>query len=81
MGEKGVNMLGVEPPSVADVNNRAEVTEIHTILMQNDVVIVEGLTNLDKISGNKVTLIAMPLKIEKGDGAQARVIVIEETTD
>lgn len=79
MGMKGVNILGVEPPSVADVNNLKEVTEIHTILMQHNIVIVEGLMNLDAISSEKVTLIAMPLKVEKGDGAPARVIVVEET--
>ncbi|MDP5231546.1 MAG: cyclase family protein [Cellulophaga sp.] len=81
MGEKGVNILGVEPPSVADVNNLPEVTEIHTILMQNDIVIVEGLVNLDQITAEKVTLIAMPLKIKNGDGAPARVIVLEEITE
>lgn len=77
-GEKKVNVLGVEPPSVADVNNLAEVTEIHHILMKNDVLIVEGLTNLQAISTERVTLIALPLKIEDGDGAPARILAIED---
>lgn len=77
MGEKGVDLLAVEPPSVADVNNIEEVTEIHTILMKNDIIIVEGLTNLDQLSKEKVTLVALPLKVEKGDGAPARVIAME----
>ena len=34
-GEKKINMIGVEPPSVADVNNIKAVTEIHQILMKN----------------------------------------------
>lgn len=78
MGEQGVNILGVEPPSVADVNNLEEVTEIHTILMEGDIIIVEGLTNLEALSQRKVTLIALPLKVENGDGAPARIIAIEE---
>ena len=78
LGLKGVNILGVEPPSVADVNNLEEVTQIHTILMKNDVIIVEGLTNLDALSKSKITLIAMPLKVENGDGAPARVIALEK---
>lgn len=78
MGEKGVNILGVEPPSVADVNNLKEVTEIHNILMQNDIIIAEGLTNLAALTRSKVTLIALPLKVEKGDGAPARIIALEE---
>lgn len=77
LGEKGVGLLGVEPPSVADVNNIDEVTEIHTILMKNDILIVEGLTNLDQLSKSQVTLIATPLKILRGDGAPARVLALE----
>ena len=77
MGAKGVNLLGVEPPSVADVNNLPEVTEIHKILMENDVIIVEGLCNLDAIFQKKIILVALPLKVENGDGAPARVIAIE----
>lgn len=78
LGENNVNILGVEPPSVADVNNLEEVTKIHRILMENDIIIVEGLTNLYAISQPKVKLIALPLKIENGDGAPARVIAIEQ---
>ncbi len=77
LGEINVNILGVEPPSVADVNNIEEVTEIHNILMKNDIIIVEGLCNLDQITQPKVTLIALPLKVEGGDGAPSRVIALE----
>tara|TARA_R110002049_G_scaffold264688_1_gene440809 strand:+ start:18914 stop:19552 length:639 start_codon:yes stop_codon:yes gene_type:complete len=78
LGEKGVNILGVEPPSVADVNNMVEVTEIHNILMKNNIIIVEGLCNLEQITKSKVTLIALPLKLEGGDGAPSRVIALED---
>jgi kynurenine formamidase len=77
IGAKQINILGVEPPSVADVNNLDEVTSIHTILMSHNIVIVEGLTNLDKLSKEKVTLMAFPIKIKNGDGAPARVIAME----
>ena len=75
-GEKKINMIGVEPPSVADVNNLEEVTQIHQILMKNDIIIIEGLINLEAIKSSFVTLIALPLKINNGDGAPARVIAI-----
>ena len=78
LGEKKVNILGVEPPSVADVNNIDEVTEIHHILMKNDIIIVEGLCNLEQITAQKVTLIALPLKVEGGDGAPSRVIALQQ---
>ena len=76
--EKGVSLVGVESPAVADVNNLEKVTEIHRILLSGDVVIVEGLTNLDKITAEKVRLVALPLKLMKGDGAPCRAIVLED---
>ncbi len=76
--EHNVKMLGVEAPSVADVNNLPEVREIHEILLGGGVIIVEGLTALNKIKSDEVLLIALPLKIKDGDGAPARVIALEE---
>jgi len=74
---KGINMLAVETPSVADVTDMEEVTKIHEILLGGDIIIVEGLTNLDSVTKQKVQLIALPLKIKGGDGAPARVIAVE----
>ncbi|MBU2948337.1 cyclase family protein [Zobellia uliginosa] len=77
LGAKAINILGVEPPSVADVNNIQEVTEVHNILMKNDIIIAEGLTNLEALSQPQITLVALPLKVKNGDGAPARIIAIE----
>ncbi len=74
---KKVKMVGVEPPSVADVNNLAEVTLIHQILLGGGITIVEGLCNLDQLSQEKVLLFALPIKYAGGDGAPARVIALE----
>ncbi len=79
LGEKGISLIGVEGPSVADVNNLKEVTRIHEILLGNDIIIIEGLTNLDDITQPKVQLVALPLKVQKGDGSPARVIAIESS--
>ena len=76
--EKKVRMLGVEPPSVADVNNIDELTTIHQILFKGGVIVVEGLANLGSVSKAQVTFIALPLKIAHGDGAPARAIAIED---
>jgi len=77
MAEKQISFVGVEPPSVADVNNMVEVTEIHEILLGADIVIAEGLCNLDQITTENVEVVALPLKPEGGDGCPARVIAIE----
>lgn len=77
--ENKVRMLGVEPPSVADVNNIEELTTIHKILFEGGVIVVEGLANLTSVSKPQVTFIALPLKIAAGDGAPARAVAIEES--
>lgn len=77
--KKKINLLAIEPPSVAIVTDLLEETKIHSILLEGDIIIVEGLTNLNELSQEKVKLIALPLKIKKGDGAPTRVIAIEKT--
>lgn len=72
-----VRLLGVEPPSIADVNILPEVTRIHQILLGGGVTIVEGLAHLDQLSQEKVLLLALPLKLAGGDGAPVRAIAIE----
>ena len=72
--EKKVALLGVEPPSVADVNDLSEVTEVHQILFRGGIVIVEGLVNLNLLGNGQVEFTALPLKIEGGDGSPVRAI-------
>ncbi|MGC6456436.1 MAG: cyclase family protein [Coraliomargaritaceae bacterium] len=71
--ERKVNILGVEPPSIADVANIKEVTQIHTILLEANVTIVEGLCNLE-LCPERIFFAAFPLKIHQGDGAPCRAV-------
>jgi kynurenine formamidase len=67
--KKKIKMLGIDMPSPDKYP-----FEIHKLLLENDVYIIENLTNLDKLLGNKnFEIIAFPLKI-KADGSMARVI-------
>jgi arylformamidase len=75
--EHRVKLLGVEPPSVADVNHLPEVIQIHQTLLGGGVLIVEGLTNLDAISQEKIFFAALPLKPLRGDGSPVRAFAIE----
>jgi len=70
--QSGVSVLGVEPPSVADVSNLPEVTKIHEILLSGGVTIVEGLTNLESLPDAPFVFGAFPLKLEGGDGCPCR---------
>jgi len=48
--------------------------EAHRILLGNGIIIVEALTNLDKIAGKIVYFIVLPLNIKGRDGAPVRAI-------
>jgi len=76
--EKHVKLLGVEPPSVADVHNLPEVVQIHQTLLGGGVLIVEGLTNLEAITQEKVFFAALPLKPLGGDGSPVRAFAMED---
>ena len=77
LAAKLVALVGVEPPSVAAVNDLEEITAVHRTLLGAGVVIVEGLCNLDQLTQEQVTFIALPLKVEDGDGTPVRAIAIE----
>lgn len=72
-----VKILGVEPPSVADVNCMEELTRVHEVLLGGRVGIVESLTNLHEIKDEKVFFCAFPLRIEGGDGCPCRAFAVE----
>ena len=76
--QKQTVLIGVETPSVADVNNLNEVTEVHQILFRGGVVIIEGLTNLNLLRQSTVDFWALPLFIRNGDGWPVRAVEIEE---
>lgn len=72
-----VRMLGVEPPSIADVNDLPEVTRLHQILLRGGVTIVEGLAHLDQLTQPRVFFAALPLKLAGGDGCPVRAFAVE----
>jgi len=57
--ERRIALLGVEPPSVADVNDIAELTEVHHILLRGNIV-VEGLAHLDQLRTTQFELTVLP---------------------
>ena len=75
--ERLIALVGVEPPSVAAVDDMEEITAVHQTLLQAGIVIVEGLTNLESLREERVFFTALPLKVEGGDGTPVRAIAIE----
>lgn len=78
--ERQVALVGVETPSVASLRpeNRAELIEVHQTILGGNIVIVESLTNLRELRRTTVEFIALPLKIDGGDGSPVRAIAVEE---
>jgi len=75
--DRRVSLIGVEPPSVADVNDMAELTDVHQILLGGGICIVEGLANLDQLQGEVVDFMAFPLCVSGGDGCPVRAVASE----
>jgi arylformamidase len=67
--EQKVKMVGVDTGSV----DNADHFPIHKILLGGGVLIIENLTNLDKLPSGPCKIYALPMKLEL-DGASARVI-------
>jgi len=76
--EKKTGLLGVESHAIADPQNKQEITTVHKILLKQNIIIVEGLTNLDAISKYKFTLMVFPLKLENSDGSPVRAVALEQ---
>lgn len=67
--ESKVKMIGIDFPSVDYYPH-----DVHKLLLNNDILIIENLTNLQElIQYDNIEIIALPLKID-GHGAPARVI-------
>jgi arylformamidase len=67
----GVHLVGVDFPSV-DVPPH----ETHVTLLGAGAVIVENLTNLDAIAGDRFQLVALPLRIVGRDGSPVRAVAM-----
>jgi kynurenine formamidase len=73
--QRGVWLIGLEMPSVASLQDKEELTLVHQTLLRGEVVIVECLANL-RLLPPEVTFIALPLKIQAGDGSPIRAIAL-----
>jgi len=76
--EKGVALVGIDALSIDDLDE--EELPAHRILLPTGVVVVEGV-DLSGIESGRYELICLPLKIQDGDGAPARVLLVEEVVD
>lgn len=67
--ERRVRMVGVDTCSIDNQPG----FPVHKLLLSNNILIIENLTNLEQLSGMDSKIYALPLKLNL-DGAPARVI-------
>jgi arylformamidase len=72
--ERGIQLVGTDFLSIEE--RGATGHPVHHTLLENGVVIVEGLDLFDARPG-RYTFMCLPLKIEDGDGGPARAVLIE----
>lgn len=66
---KGIKLVGIDTGSF----DKEEDFPIHKLLLSNDVLLLENLTNLENLAGKTVKFTALPLNVAL-DGAPCRVI-------
>lgn len=67
--------IGIDAISIDDM--KSTTFSNHNILMKNNIIIIENLTNLHSIDEEYFTLSILPLKYENADGSPVRAVAIE----
>ena len=69
---KKVNLIGIDSPSIDLGENTS--FNVHNILSKNNILIVENLTNLNKITTKEFNFTILPLKLKDATGSPVRAI-------
>ncbi len=72
LSSKKINLVGIDSPSI-DLGSETSFS-VHKILAKNDILIVENLANLEKISKLEFEYIVLPLKLKDTTGSPVRAI-------
>ena len=73
---KKINLVGIDSPSIdLGINNKFSV---HHVLAKNGILIVENLSNLEKIHSEKFHLIVAPLKLKNATGSPVRAMALTD---
>jgi arylformamidase len=74
LSDKMVNLVGIDSPSI-DAGKDSKF-HAHHILLRKGILILENLSNLQKIPGTRFSLIVLPLKLARATGSPVRAIAI-----
>jgi kynurenine formamidase len=71
---RSINAIGIDTPSID--YGQSEYFKSHVILLSQNILAFENLTNLDKLPNIGFEIIALPMKIQGGSGAPLRIVAI-----
>ena len=74
LASKKVNLVGIDSPNI-DLGKNSNFSA-HRVLLKKDILILENLCNLEKISKTHFKLIVLPLKLKGATGAPVRAIAL-----
>ena len=74
LATKRINLVGIDSPSI-DVEKDSNFPS-HHIMLSNNVLIVENMCNLKKISRVHFKLIVLPLNLRRATGSPVRAIAL-----
>ncbi|MFB5608714.1 MAG: cyclase family protein [Nitrosarchaeum sp.] len=74
---KKINLVGIDSPSIDLGKNKT--FSVHKMLAKNNILIVENLANLNKISSRQFDFIILPLKLKDATGSPVRALAIQRT--
>ncbi len=72
--DHGIQLIGIDYLSIEAFDDQEHAT--HLTLLGADVLIIEGL-NLTDVTPGPYTLLCLPLRLAGGDGAPARVLLVQ----
>ena len=73
---KKTNLVGIDSPSIDFKGSRR--FSVHHIFSKNNILIVENLTNLEKIKSSEFHFVVLPLKLKGATGSPVRAIAFIE---
>ena len=73
---KKINLVGIDSPSI-DLGKDSKFS-VHHILAKGGILIVENLSNLEKIHSEKFHLIVAPLKLKNATGSPVRAMALTD---
>ena len=74
--EKGIHCIGTDATGL-EVRGTDD-QPVHQILFAHDVAMIESMTNLDKLSGNRFSIMVLPIRVKGMDSCPVRIVASEK---